>query len=53
MTFNEAHTTIKKATKNSKFTTISGLIYDLDYKIEIGESVPQDLLEAKKVLGYK
>ncbi len=53
MTFNEAQTIMKKASKNSKFTTVSGLIYDLEYKIEIGEAIPKDLMEAKKVLGYK
>jgi len=53
MTFNEANTLLKEAAKKSKFEMFTGLIYDIEYKIEIGESVPQDLLEAKKVLGYK
>ena len=53
MTHSEAYNLLASETKKSKFTHFTGLIYDLEYKMELGEFVDSKLIEAKKVLGYK
>jgi hypothetical protein len=53
MTFSQAKDLLISKTKKSKFTHFTGLIYDIEYRLELGENVNPELIEAKKILGYK